>query len=306
MTNTVRTPVYLLKNNIDFSVESKIRLMEYSFLDIYTLLKEESVTGENLKHIIDRLSLSKDKMVDVELFDNELKFTIDSLSFFRNTLNIFDANQHQLECNISINYLLMSLINKGDCNFPHLIEISCGRSKEKTEAKVKLSSTLKNMYFEERADIISSTLSIENTIIDVIKANFPKEKIQRTSTDKVKNISIHDATLEEKIDFLSKKNIIDKELTLLLHNLRKLRNHAAHDLSLTKSVYSDSIFNLTSEFIHNAEKRYNLDASKVARFNKCVIFLFDEMSGQISNVKPKGFSLGTNNCDEWKSFFYGI
>ncbi|WP_404836459.1 DUF4145 domain-containing protein [Aeromonas media] len=303
---TISTPVYLLKNSIDFTTESTIRLMEYSFPDTKILLKEESITGDNLKHIVDRLSLSKDNMVDVEYFDSGLKFTMDSLSFFKKAIDVFTAHQYKLECDGRINFMLMSLINKGDCSFPHFIEISCGRATEKVEEKVSLSSILKNMYFEERSDIISGTLSIENAITDAINASYPNETIQRASTSTIKNISINKSTLEEKINFLRQKNMTDDELTSLLHILRKLRNNAAHDLSLTESVYSESIFKLTSEFICRAENRYRLDAINVARFNKCIIFLFDEICGLVPNKKSKGFSLGTNNCNEWKSFFYGV
>lgn len=303
---TVSTPIYLLKDKINFMAESKIKLIKYSFPNTQTLLKEATLTGYELKNIIDKLSLSKHNTADIEHSDNILKITMSSFSFFENALDVFNAHQHNLTNDMNINFKLMSLINKGDCDFPHLIEISCVRTIEKVEATVNLSSVLKNIYFDERSDIISSTLSIEKLIVDIIKNHSPNAVIQRKSKKTIKNVPINSATLVEKINFLKDNSITDNELIALLQILRKLRNNAAHDLSLTESVYNDSIFKLTSDFIHGAEKRYNLHACQVARFNKCMLYLFDEMSKLTSNENSTAYYLGSNNCNVWKSFFYGV
>ncbi|EPM9232185.1 DUF4145 domain-containing protein [Salmonella enterica subsp. enterica] len=295
--------IYLLKNDIDFLTDSKIKFMSFSYPDKSSVLKEINISGTNSEQIIKRLSLDKNNYADVEYFEDRLIINIEAISFFKNVFNSMKCAQYGLSHCIEINAILIPAINELNGTFPHYIEIEFTRIIRKNIPQINLSSILRNIYFNERSEIISSVLCVEKVIVEIINERFQDEKIEIMTKKGIKKISINESRLEQKISFLHDKNIIDEALYSILEVLRKMRNHAAHDLSLTESVYNETIVGLTSEFVIQAEERYNLRTDTVARFSNCFMYVFDEISSFSSC--SDSFILGRQNSDQWNSFFYG-
>ncbi|BDP20674.1 DUF4145 domain-containing protein [Klebsiella pneumoniae] len=300
----MKRPIYLLKNDIDFSLDSKITLISLVSPDTSSILGVINISGTDSEQIIKRLSLDIDNYTDVEYNEDYLTVKIEAKQFLDEVCNSFKQAQYGLDYNMRINLILTSKIKELSGVFPHYIEIEFTRVKRKNVPKVNLSSVLRNVYFDERSEIISNVLCMEKIIVDIITERFQDNKIEIKTKKGVEKKYINKSTLYQKICFLHDQDIIDSALYNLLDTLRKMRNHAAHDLSLTESVYNDSILKLTSKFIDKVEIRYNLNAGKVARFSNCFMYVFDEISSLC--LSSDNFSLGRENCDEWNSFFYGV
>ncbi|WP_323071242.1 DUF4145 domain-containing protein [Klebsiella variicola] len=296
--------IYLLKNDIDFTKDSKIKFMNFSYPNKSTILEEINISGANAEQIIKRLSLNKDNHADVEFFDEQLTIKLDSISFFGDVTNVFKYSQYGLDHCIEINALLISKINELNSTYPHYIEMDFTRIiRLPPPKKISISSMFKNIYFDERAEIISSTLCMEKVITNIINQKFKHAKIKIKHKKETKKILVIKSSLAQKIKFLTEKGIFDDDLSNILDSLREMRNHAAHDLSLTESVYNEKIVKFASKFVIQAEERYNLTSQKVARFSNCFLYVFDEVSSL--SLNSSNFVLGRTNSDEWNSFFYG-
>jgi len=295
--------IYLLKNDIDFTKDSKIKFMSFAYPDKSSILKEINISRFNSEQIIKRLSLDKDNYAEIEYSEDRLTIKIDAISFFKDVLNLFKCAQYRLNHSIEINSILIQNINELDGIFPHYIEMNFTRIISPPHPKINLSSILKNIYFDERSEIISNTLCMEQMITDIINEQFKHEKIEIKKRNKIKKIFVIESNLEQKILFLYKNKILDEKLFNILNVLRQMRNNAAHDLSLTESVYNETIVELTSKFVTQAEERYNIISGKVTRFRNCFMHIANEIS--LLSSKPNDFILGRKNSDKWNSFFYG-
>jgi len=296
-------PIYLLKNDIDFTKDSNIKFMSFAYPDKSSILKEINISRFNSEQIIKRLSLDKDNHAEIEYSEDRLTIKIEAISFFKDVLNLFKCAQYGLNYSIEINSILIQNINELDGIFPHYIEMNFTRIISPPHPKINLSSILKNIYFDERSEIISNTLCMEKIITDIINEKFKHEKIEIKKRNKTKKIFVIESNLEQKILFLYEREILDEELFNILNVLRRMRNHAAHDLSLTESVYNEKIVELTSNFVTKAEERYNIISGKVTRFRNCFMHISNEIS--LLSSKHNDFILGRKNSDEWNSFFYG-
>lgn len=301
--NIMKRPIYLLKNDIDFSIDSKITLISLAYPATSSILGIIKTPGTDSEQIIKRLSLDKDNCADVEYDGDHLTAKIEAKLLLDEVCNSFKQAQYGLDYNMRINLTLTSKIEELNGVFPHYIEIEFTRVKRKDVPKINLSSVLKNVYFDERSEIISSVLCMEKIIVDIISERFQNNDIEIKTKKGIEKKTINKSTLHQKICFLHDQKIIDSTLYNLLDTLREMRNHAAHNLSLTESVYNNSILKSISKFIDNAEGRYNLNVGKVARFSNCFMYVFDEISSLRSS--SDSFSLGRENNDEWNSFFYG-
>ncbi|MBQ4790015.1 DUF4145 domain-containing protein [Pectobacterium versatile] len=299
----MKHPIYLLKNDIDFTKPSIMKLMSFSYPKTLFVLKEINISEFNSEEIIKRLSLDKDNCADIEYSEERLTIKIDAILFFKDVFNLLRCKQYGLNPNIEINSIIIPKINELNGNFPHYIEMDFARIIRPLLPKTKLSSILKNIYFDERSEIISSVLCMEKVITEIINERFKHAKIEIKNKEETKKVLVRKSSLEQKISFLHSKEIFDKKLFNILTSLRLMRNHAAHDLSLTESIYNETIVELTSKFVFQSEQRYNLPSVKVARFSNCFMYIFDEISSL--SLNPNNFVLGRTNSDEWNSFFYG-
>ncbi len=174
----MKRPIYLLKNDIDFSLDSKITLISLVSPDTSSILGVINISGTDSEQIIKRLSLDIDNYADVEYNEDYLTVKIEAKQFLDEVCNSFKQAQYGLDYNMRINLILTSKIKELSGVFPHYIEIEFTRVKRKNVPKVNLSSVLRNVYFDERSEIISNVLCMEKIIVDIITERFQDNKIE--------------------------------------------------------------------------------------------------------------------------------
>ena len=203
----MKRPIYLLKNDIDFSLDSKITLISLVSPDTSSILGVINISGTDSEQIIKRLSLDIDNYADVEYNEDYLTVKIEAKQFLDEVCNSFKQAQYGLDYNMRINLILTSKIKELSGVFPHYIEIEFTRVKRKNVPKVNLSSVLRNVYFDERSEIISNVLCMEKIIVDIITESFQDNKIEIKTKKGVEKKYINKSTLYQKICFLHQKSI---------------------------------------------------------------------------------------------------
>lgn len=304
--NGMKRYVFLLKNDIDFTKQSNIKLMRTVYESDDITICEHKIPQYIAEQTINRLSINNKTYALVEFDSSSLVVKIDSMTFFEAVLNDFICAQYGLDYSVDIRKFYLDLLKGSAHQYPHYVEMKFFKCTNSEQPPIDLAVALINIYFDERAEIISKSLCLESCITDIITDHI---KDWEDKTIEIKNKgkplfkSVEDLTLYQKNEFIYKQKIINKSLYDLLEIFRKMRNHSAHDLSLTKSIYNDNILKLTSSFIERAEKTYKLPPKKVYRFSICFTYLFNEIK-KISHSNDT-YKLGRKNDDEWNSFFFG-
>ncbi|MBN3239951.1 hypothetical protein H5A46_21765 [Pectobacterium versatile] len=88
----MKHPIYLLKNDIDFTKPSIMKLMSFSYPKTLFVLKEINISEFNSEEIIKRLSLDKDNCADIEYSEERLTIKIDAILFLKMFLTYSDVN----------------------------------------------------------------------------------------------------------------------------------------------------------------------------------------------------------------------